>query len=206
MSTATARRPTGAHGACWAAVALAGAGLGLLVAAWWCWPVVIGAGILGVLQIRHDLTANRRADLSEEARIRIQEALKVTVGQSVRWHRHIPEKITLTLPAAALAGSQAHLAIAQAVERSWDPHHFTVTGTQVTRGRVTLRRTEPEPAAETTDLDCLKDRTRAVAEQLLGKDVTVDRYRIADDDQSLESFVIHHGYGARLANRSISRS
>ncbi|AMS06890.1 cell division protein FtsK [Acidipropionibacterium acidipropionici] len=160
------------------------------------------AAALAVAQVRHDRTTNRRTELSNTARIKIQETLKITVTQTVKWRRDRPERILLKVPPAAMVGEAAQLAISQAVSRAWDDH-FTVTAARITSGRIVLHRSEPETEKKPTDLDRIKDRSRTVAEQVLGRDARVDQYHTGDDGQTLDSFTIHHGHGAKLASKSV---
>lgn len=203
MTPTSTTRPTIGHAACWAGAIMAAAGLMMVLpeAGRW-WPLLPVATALAVIQVRHDRTTNRRTELSNTARVKIQETLKVTVIQTVKWRRDRPERILLKVPPAAVAGETAKLAIGQAVSRAWDDH-FTVTAARIAAGRIVLHRSEPEAEKKLTDLDRIKDRSRTVAEQVLGRDARVDQYHTGDDGQTLDSFTIHHGHGAKLASRSV---
>lgn len=199
------RTAVGAHLMIWMAVILTVTGAVMTSphkSVWW--PALLAGPVLAALHCRHDLRTNRRTDRSNAAQIQIGELLQAPTTQTVKWHKARPDRITLGLPATLLVGSpQANLAISQAVNRAWAPHHFTVTAVKIRAGRVHLRWSPPSPQAEPTNLDLLKQRTSAVAEQLLGKDVSVDTYITDTQTEDLDSFTIHHGYGARLANRTL---
>ena len=185
----------------WSGAVLATGGYATAADPRW-WLPCMGCVVVGGLHARRALRAERRTETAESARLAIQSAVKVPVGQKVTWDRtkELPRRLILTLPPEAAAAETVTMTLTQAAAAAWSAE-FTVTSSTITAGRFVLQYRDPTPDPDKTDLDRDKERAKDVATQIYGSAVSVDSWKT--DQGHLDGFTIHHQRGAHLSSSTI---